>query len=98
MERVTKRFLLHNQREKEDIKESDFDELKQEVQMVRFEMTNEIVTFKENLLRYTSILHTGLSLFGDFFVHKTSRLTEESVRKFFSFRSNMYSLENNNKN
>ena len=30
MERVVKRFLLHNNRENEDIRESDFDELKQD--------------------------------------------------------------------
>ena len=40
MERVIKRFLLHNNRENEDVRESDFDELKQDVQMVRFEMLN----------------------------------------------------------
>ena len=87
MERVATRFLLHNHRETEEVKESDFDELKQEVQMVRFEMTNDLLTIKENLVRYTSILHSGMSLLGEYFVQKAGVLNEESVRKFQHFRS-----------
>ena len=66
MERVIKRFLLHNNRENEDVRESDFDELKQDVQMVRFEMLNCLRQNKENAARNTSILHNGLSILGDF--------------------------------
>lgn len=66
MERVVKRFLLHNNRETEDIRESDFDELKQDVQMVRFESLNSLRQNKEDAVRYTSILHNGLSILGEF--------------------------------
>lgn len=66
MERVIKRFLLHNNRENDDIRESDFDELKQDVQMVRFEMLNYLRQNKEDAVRYTSLLHSGMSLLGDF--------------------------------
>ena len=66
MERVVKRFLLHNNRENEDIRESDFDELKQDVQMVRFEMLNHLRQSKEDAVRYTSILHNGLAALGEF--------------------------------
>lgn len=87
MERVATRFLLHNHRETEEVKESDFDELKQEVQMVRFVMTNDLLAIKENLVRYTSILHSGMSLLGEYFVQKAGVLSEESVRKLQHFRS-----------
>ncbi len=66
MERVVKRFLLHNNRETEDIRESDFDELKQDVQMVRFESLSSLRQNKEDAVRYTSILHNGLSILGEF--------------------------------
>ena len=38
MGRVVKRFLLHNNRENEEVHDSSFDVLKQDVQMIRFEM------------------------------------------------------------
>ena len=37
MERVARRFLLHNRRDTEDAKENDFDDLKQELNMAKFE-------------------------------------------------------------
>lgn len=66
MERVIKRFLLHNNRENDDVRESDFDELKQDVQMVRYEMLSYLRQNKEDAVRYTSVLHNGLSLLGEF--------------------------------
>ena len=66
MGRVVKRFLLHNNRENEDIRESDFDELKQDVQMIRFEMLNNLKNNREDMLRYITILHNGMSILGDY--------------------------------
>jgi len=85
MERVVKRFLLHNHRETEEVKESDFDELKQEVQVVRFEVTNDLILIKQNLMRYTTILQTGMSLIGEYFLQKNS-YSDESINRFQSFR------------
>ena len=67
MERVAKRFLLHNKREVEEVNESDFNELKQDVQIVRGELLNNLRISKENLLRYTSVLHKGISVLGECF-------------------------------
>ena len=86
MERVVKRFLLHSHRELDEVKESDFDELKQEIQMIRFEITNDLTLIKQNLTRYTSILHTGMSLVGEYFLQKNSTYSDESVNRFYSFR------------
>lgn len=65
--RVTKRFLLHNSRENEDIKESDFDELKMEFQAVKADMLNDIRGAKENLIRYSHMLYKGINLLSDLF-------------------------------
>jgi hypothetical protein len=40
MERVARRFLLHDRRENEEVKESDFDEVKQELNMAKYEVLN----------------------------------------------------------
>jgi hypothetical protein len=85
MERVARRFLLHNSREKEEVKESDFDELKQDLQMVRFELTNDINKFRENLTQCTAMIHKGLSLLGEFFLQND--LCSEISQRFKSFRA-----------
>ena len=64
--RVTKRFLLHNSRENEDIKESDFDELKMEFQAVKADMLNDMRGAKENLIRYSNVLYDGINLLSEF--------------------------------
>jgi hypothetical protein len=66
MGRVVKRFLLHNNRENEDVRESDLDELKQDVQMIRFEMLTSLQNNKENTLKYMTLLHNGISILGDY--------------------------------
>ena len=66
MERVIKRLLLHNNREDDEIKESDFDELKQDVQMIRYDVMNGLKSTKEDALKYVKMFHNGISLLGDF--------------------------------
>ena len=66
MGRVVKRFLLHNNRDNEDIRESDFEELKQDVQMIRFEMLSSLKINKEDTLKYMTLLHNGMSILGDY--------------------------------
>lgn len=73
MTRVTKRFLLHNSRESEDIKESDFDELKMEFQAVKADMLNDIRGSKENLIRYSEMLYRGINLINQLFLKQIVR-------------------------
>ena len=83
MERVAKRFLLHNSREREDVKESDFDELKQDMQMVRYELVSDVNTFAKNILNYTAMLHRGISLLGEHFFQKDSNCETSDRYKLF---------------
>lgn len=94
--RVTKRFLLHNSRENEDIKESDFDELKMEFQAVKADMLNDMLGAKENLIRYSNTLYKGINLVSDFLFKqsiqnskpkKSEKSTEEIESKMTVFRS-----------
>ena len=86
MERVAKRFLLHNKREKEDVKESDFDELKQDIQMVRHELNNDMFSYSKNLINYVAMLHRGISVLGEHFFRYNSN--SENSNKFKLFKSN----------
>ena len=78
MERVAKRFLLHNKRERDEVKESDFDELKQDIQMVRHELNNDVGIFSRNLINCSAMLHRGISLIGDFFLQKSQDAASQS--------------------
>jgi hypothetical protein len=67
---VTRRFLLHNSRENEDIKESDFDELKMEFQTVKADMLNDMRGAKENLIRYTNVIYKGINVLNELFASR----------------------------
>ena len=80
MERVARRFLLHNRRENEDAKESDFDDLKQELNMAKFEVLNNSRQIRHKLKDYESVLHKGFNLLNQYFFVKDD-LTETTRTK-----------------
>ena len=66
MERVKKRFLLHKQREEQDeIREGDFEELKQDIQMLRFEMINRLDETRDDLAKNSRLLNEGVLVVGE---------------------------------
>lgn len=65
MQRIVKRFLLHKQRESDEVGEADFDELKQDLQMVRFEMLNDLKRSRDDTARLISNIQSGLLLIGE---------------------------------
>ena len=85
MERVAKRFLLHNNQQREDVKESDFDELKQDIRMVRHELNNDVISFTRNLVNYTAMLHKGISTLCENFFH--SDTSSEVVGRYKMFQA-----------
>jgi hypothetical protein len=103
MKRVTKRLLLHNSRENEDIKESDLDELKQHFHALKLDVFNDIKRMKENIIQYSSVLFKGLTLLGDCFNRERSQELDLDLRyrKFRSFdmkfQLDMKKLQESNK-
>lgn len=65
MQRILIRFLLEKERESDEVGEGDFGELKQDLQMIRFEMLNELKQSREEMYRLTGHLNTGLLLMGE---------------------------------
>ena len=63
---------MNQQRELSNINDSGFDDLKQDLQIVRFEMlnnSNSIKKLKDEMLRYISILHCDMATIGDKILH-----------------------------
>lgn len=80
MERVARRFLLHNRRENEDAKESNFDDLKQELNMAKFEVLNNSRQIRHKLKDYESVLQQGFNLLAQYLFVKDD-LTETTRTK-----------------
>jgi hypothetical protein len=65
MQRIVKRFLLHRDRDSEDVNEMDFDELKQDLQMIRYEMNNDLKKSRDETTRILKHVNSGLLLLGE---------------------------------
>jgi len=91
MARVVKRFLLHNNRENEEIKESDFDELKQDVQTVRFEILNDLNNVKGNTTEFAHMVHTGIASLCDSLVKYNQNYEMEQKFKEFDLLKESFS-------
>ena len=92
MERVIKRFLLHKQREEQDeIREGDFEELKQDIQMLRFEMMNRLDETRDDLAKNSLLLNEGVLVVGELLA-SLSRDSNPLIRdNFHLFKKNFYS-------
>lgn len=86
MERVLKRFYLHNTRDKDQIRESDFDQLKQDVQTVKIEMLNDIKRAKTDALKYVKMIHNGVSILGEFIFKSMNDFAHYELDNFRNFQ------------
>ena len=65
MERVVKRFLMHNQGDSDDPKQNEFDDLKQDLQMMRYEMLNDLKKSREDNMRNMFVINGGIQFLAE---------------------------------
>ena len=65
MQRILIRFLLEKERQSAEVGEGDFSELKQDLQMIRFEMLNEMKKTRDDSIRMINHLNNVLIILGD---------------------------------
>lgn len=65
MERVVKRYLMHNQGDSEDPKQNDFDELKQDLQQIKYEIVNDMKKSREDSIRNAFIINNGIQFLAE---------------------------------
>jgi hypothetical protein len=86
MDRVIKRFLLHKQREEQEvIHQSDFEELKQDIQMLRFEMLNRLEETRTDLHKNSQLLNDGIVIVGELLstiINDSNPLIKENIHLF----------------
>jgi hypothetical protein len=84
MERVVKRYLMHNQGDSDDSK-NEFDEIKQELQMMKYEMENEMKKSKEDNFHNMFIINGSIEFVAEEimkFCNQTNKENEESNVRF----------------
>jgi hypothetical protein len=81
IQRIVKRFLLSKQRESDDVNETDFEELKQDLQMIRFEIANQLRNNNDDTMRYISLIHNGIVILGEEIL-KNEENDSEIIKKF----------------
>ena len=59
--------------------------------IVRYEVLNDLNIIKDNMERYSRILHSGLNLVGEYFLNDKS-FSYESFKKFEKYRMNQLKL------
>jgi hypothetical protein len=91
MNRVIKRFLLHKQREEqEEIREGDFEELKQDIQMLRFEMLNRLDETRDDLYKSSHLLNEGVLIVGELLSSLINDSNPIIKENFYLFKKSFY--------
>jgi hypothetical protein len=70
IERVVKRYLMHNQGDSEDPKLNEIDEMKQEVQKIKYDILVDIKKFREENVKRVFMLNNNLQYVTEEFLHK----------------------------
>lgn len=99
MERVVKRYLMHNQGDLEDPKQNDFDEFKLDLQQIKYEIVNDMKKTREDNTRNMFIINSGVQFLAeellnnylnshkDHFKEKNSIENDSPFKKFKEFIS-----------
>jgi hypothetical protein len=84
MQRIVKRLLLHRQ-DGDDLNDN-FDELKQDLQMIRYEMNNDSRKAREEIVEVLGHINLGIKLVGEELFKLENQETSELARRFQEFR------------
>lgn len=88
MERVVKRYLMHNQGDSDDPKQSDLEEFKQDLQTMRYEMLNDMKKSKEVNLRNSFMINNSVQFVAEEIMNnyktENKEILQLSVKRFKS--------------
>ena len=82
MKRVIKRFLLYNAKDNNDLQEKNFEELKQDLQMMRYEINNDIKRMRTDAYKQSSLLHIGLGIMGEELLKNSNNRVKHRFRSY----------------
>ena len=85
MQRIVKRYLLHNQRESDGF-EKEFQELKQDLQMIRYEMMNDMKRTKDDTMHSQHLIQLGLNIIGEELFSRSNNENNVNLSRFNEFK------------
>jgi hypothetical protein len=85
MERVIKRYFMHNQGDYDDPKQNEIDELKQEVGIVRHELNNEIKRLKEHSWRNLFKINGWIQIMADELINTNKNINRTNYVSYQRF-------------
>lgn len=65
MQRVVKRYLMHNQGDSDDPKQNDFEDIRQDLQQAKFEIVNDLKKTREESLRNAFTINNGIQYIAE---------------------------------
>ena len=94
MERVIKRYLMHNQGDSDDPKQNEFDDIKQDLQTLRYEIINDMKKTREDNSRNMNIINGGLQFVSEEILNN-NKDNQQSYHKYRELLSMHQNLLNN---
>lgn len=79
MERVVKRYLMYNQGEVDDLKQTEFDDIKQDMQQIRFEIKNDMKKSRDDTIRNMFIINNGIQFIAEELMEHTNSMRRISA-------------------
>ena len=99
MQRVVKRFLMHNQGDSDDPKQNEFDELKQDLQVMRYEILNDMKKSREENNRNMHIINAGMEFVAEEMMKSNSEdlneIDKATFRQFLRYKEVLNTHQSN---
>lgn len=65
MERVIKRYFMHNQGDSDDLKQNEYDDLRTELQLMKFDMLNDLKCSRDDTEFSMNSINTGMEFVSE---------------------------------
>lgn len=87
---------MHNQNDFDDPKQNEYDEFKQDLQLVRYEIINNFKRLREDNLRNMFIINTGLEYLVEGLTNRTSTIKSPN-NQFLKYKELLNSYQTSSK-
>lgn len=86
MERVVKRYLMYNQGDVDDVKQNEFDGIKQDLQLMRVEIRNDMKKSRDDTIRNMFIINNGIQFIAEELMEQCSKRRTNLVGSIGSYK------------
>lgn len=88
MDRMVKRYIMYNQGDIDDLKQSECEEIKKEMQLMRFEIKNDMRKSRDDTVRNMLIVNNGITFIAEELLEQSAMMRRASSVVAGSIASN----------